>query len=125
VTSEWQVLDTLDKLMTVDEALERWPGRFTREELMRSCREGKLHHISKGRKRLVTEQWLVDYMSTMEVKACAGKRGERKGDSNSEGTGSAGSEDGPTGFATGMTSEEEGLAADLLARKITRKPKGG
>ena len=52
-------LDAIGDLMTVDQAVERWPHLFTRDELLQAIRKRDLRHIPKGRKRLVTEAWLA------------------------------------------------------------------
>lgn len=52
---------SLDDLMTLDEAIERFPI-FRRNELLVAMRAGELRHLPKGRKRFVTEEWLKEYV---------------------------------------------------------------
>lgn len=113
-------IDRLDDLMTVDTAVDRWPELFSRHELMQAARKGALHHVRKGRKRLVTEAWLKAYMASKESGDWPTRGGNQ--DSNSTGTGSAKKKAARTGIATSMTPEEEELAADLLAQMIMKKP---
>lgn len=113
----------LDDLMTIDDAVGRWPTLFRRDELMSAAREARLRHIRKGRRRLVTEEWLRDWLEGKAVGPWDEGGAHRKDASSSEDTGSGRSPDDRTGSATGMTPEQEESAADLLAQKHLKRPR--
>jgi hypothetical protein len=116
---------SIDEYITVDDAARRWPDKFTREELMRAARQRRLEHVKKGRRRLVTEAWLNEYLDRSRVKPWHGEGEPPKGHSSSGDTGSAENPAGQAGIVAGMTPEQEESAADLLARKIMKTPSAG
>jgi hypothetical protein len=109
----------IDDLMSIDQAVERWPDKFSRDELVRAARAKILRHIRKGRRKLTTEAWLNAYVARGEVKPCPSDNNP-KPDSNSGDTGSSGKA--PAGAALGMTPEQAESAAKHLAQKIMKKP---
>ncbi|RFC65056.1 DNA-binding protein [Fulvimarina endophytica] len=116
----------LAALMTVDQAVERFQI-FKRDKLLDAIRKGELRHCRVGRGRLVTEQWLEDYVRRQlhggdsEPWQDEEDRATDASRSQASGSGSTSKADG--GSAIGMTREEEESAANLLAQAISRKPK--
>ena len=111
--------DTLDDLMTLESAAQRWPQLFTAIELRRAARVGKFQHFHKGRKRFVTERELMKWLHRNE----AGASCLQKNFSNSVSTGSRVFRDDLTCIASGMTQEQEKLVAAALKQQILNKPK--
>lgn len=116
-------LHGLDELMMVDDAVRRWPKLFGREELNQAARNGRLRHIRKGRKRLVTEAWLKEWLADKEIEPCRDEKGRRRAGSASPDTGSTDTNEARSGTATGMTAEQEEYVADLLVQKYSKKPR--
>jgi hypothetical protein len=57
----------LDELMTLESAASRWPQLFKAIELRRAARAGQIRHIHKGRKRLISEHDLMDWLHQKEI----------------------------------------------------------
>jgi hypothetical protein len=117
------MITRLDELMTLDEVLEHWPDIFTRDELKLAARTGRLPHFRKSARRLLfTERGLRIYVDTMGV-GWEGK--EPTGLTRLSSLADIGSEEArmAPSIATGMTSEQEESAAELLAQRIMRRPK--
>jgi hypothetical protein len=90
--------NTLDDLMTLESAAQRWPQLFTAIGLRRAARAGQFQHIHKGRKRFVTERELMKWLHQKKVGASC----QLKNCSNLEECGSVGSKAVSNSTGSGM-----------------------
>ena len=110
----------LDELMTLESAAQRWPQLFTAIELRRAARAGHIRHIHKGRKRLISERDLMDWLHQKET----GPLCQRTSSSKWADNGLAASPVAPSITVSGMTPEMEKLGAEALRQRISKRPSG-
>ncbi|CAN5476549.1 hypothetical protein BH10PSE7_BH10PSE7_15050 [soil metagenome] len=109
-------------LLTIEEALERWPRRFTANELRDGMRRGLIGHVRKSGRNWLTIDGLEEYLESLRVKVtpCQTGKDEIRPSSSLMGSGSSASQPqgSSIGSGTNMTPELEEYGADQLAQKI-------
>ncbi|MGE0289315.1 MAG: hypothetical protein AB7I42_26430 [Bradyrhizobium sp.] len=111
----------LEDLLTIDEVLEKWPGKFTDNMLRTAIARDELGYVRVGRHKKLTKTLLNDYLSRRLVKPCQAK-GVEHPSSNSAGIGSTESPESPQSIDTGMSPELRELAAEALIQRRLNKP---
>ena len=110
----------LDELMTLESAAQRWPQLFTAIELRRAARAGQIRHIHKGRKRLISERDLMDWLHQKET----GPSCQRTSSSKLPGNGLHELKEGLPSITSGMIPDQEKFVAEVLEQRISKKPNG-
>lgn len=58
-----------DDLLSIDDVLKRWPGRFTDNELREGMRNGEIAYVQKGRRRWLTMDGIREYLTRHLVRS--------------------------------------------------------
>lgn len=107
-------------LLSIQDVLEAWPGKFTANELRTAMRDRTISYCSKRRKRFMTAQNISDYLERQMVDACPSAGNQVS--SNSVASGSTKSQVPTSSIDFGMTPEIKESAAEALALKILKRP---
>jgi hypothetical protein len=123
------VLDKLDQLMTIDDALRRFKHLFhadgsprtARDRLMAACRAEQIHHVRFGRKRFVSERDIQEYLALTEAGPKWQDRDETTHSPSAAGTSPA-SPDAPPSTGNALSEAQEESVAEALRQRIGQKP---
>jgi hypothetical protein len=110
-----------DDLMTIEDVLTAWPGKFTANELRSGITRGEIGHVRKGRRKLLTRAFIGEYLSRHTVTPCPASD-ERRPSLSLGGTGSTGRGDTKQSTATGTMEHLERSAAEAVALQILKRP---
>lgn len=110
-----------DELMTIEEVVTAWPGKFTPNELRNGIARGEIAYVRKGRKKLLTRAFIGEYLSRHTVTPCPASD-ESSPSLSLTGTGSQGSGVRKQSTATGTTEHLKRSAAEALALQILKRP---
>lgn len=108
-----------DDLLSIDDVLKRWPGRFTENELREGMRNGEIAYVQKGRRRWLTMDGIREYLTRHLVTPCA--RDAKSPSSRSENTGSPEKAMPVSSTDTGTTEELLRSAAEAAGLRILNR----
>jgi hypothetical protein len=123
------MLDHLDKLIDIDEVLERHPKaligsfgslRTARDKLMGACRARQLAHIPFGRRRLVTEESVLQYLAALGKETWP-KDEDKTTLSRSEAGTSPASPDAQTSTGNALTEAQKESVEEALRQRIGQR----
>jgi hypothetical protein len=111
----------LEDLLTIDEVLAKWPGKFTDNMLRTAIARDELGYVRVGRHKKLTKTLINEYLTRRLVKPCQAKGVEHPSSSSAD-TGSTESPASPRSTDIPMSPELRELAAEALVRRRLNRP---